>query len=59
MALPLPYEERALADYLRLWIDLNKKNGTIDALYDRWILGKQQTASQHRWSVIRNALHWD
>ncbi|MGB5639853.1 MAG: cation:dicarboxylase symporter family transporter, partial [Sedimenticolaceae bacterium] len=58
MALPLPYEERALADYLRLWIDLNKKNGTIDALYDRWILGKHQTASQHRWSVIRNVLHW-
>jgi len=58
MALPLPYEERALADYLRLWIDLNKKNGTIDELYDRWILGKQQTASQHRWSVIRNVLHW-
>jgi ABC-type amino acid transport substrate-binding protein len=58
LALPLPYAEAALADYVRLWIDLNKRNGTIDALYDRWVLGKQQTTTQNRWSVIRDLLHW-
>jgi Na+/H+-dicarboxylate symporter len=58
LAFPLPYGEEAWADYLKLWIDLNKKNGTIDALYDRWILGKQQTAEAFRWSIIRDVLHW-
>ena len=58
LALPVPYREEAWADYLGLWIDLNKKNGTIDTLYDRWVLGKQKTASEHRWSIIRDVLHW-
>jgi len=58
LAFPLPYKEEAWADYLKLWIDLNKKNGTVDELYDRWVLGKQQTVSEHRWSVIRDILHW-
>ena len=44
LALPVPYKEEAWADYLGLWIDLNKKNGTIDTLYDRWVLGKQKTS---------------
>ena len=58
LALPVPYKEETWADYIALWIDLSRKNGTIDALYDRWVLGKQGTASQHRWSVIRDVLHW-
>lgn len=58
LALPLPYKEQAWANYIELWINLNKKNGTIDALYDQWVLGKQGTTSQHRWSVLRDVLHW-
>ena len=58
LALPVPYREETWADYLGLWIDLHKKNGTIDALYDRWVLGKQGATSQRRWSVIRDVLHW-
>ena len=58
LALPVPYKEQAWADYIELWINLSRKNGTIDALYDRWVLGKQGATSQRRWSMIRDVLHW-
>lgn len=58
VAFPLPYGEKALADYLNLWTRLNKKNGTIDDLYDRWILGKRHAEIAPRWSIVRDVLHW-
>jgi len=38
--------------------DLQRKNGTIQELYDHWILGRNAQPTQPRWSVIRNVLHW-
>ncbi len=58
LAFPLPYKAGAWADYLNLWIDLHKKSRANDILYDRWILGSQEAATAHRWSVIRDVLHW-
>ena len=58
LAFTLPYHELAWADYLKLWIDLHKKNGSIDTLYDRWVQGKRPRDSRSRWSIIRDVLHW-
>ena len=27
-------------------------------IYDYWILGKNVRQQEHRWSVIRDVLHW-
>jgi proton glutamate symport protein len=40
------------------WIELKRKDGTIDAIYKHWILGQETTLRQPRWSIVRNVLHW-
>jgi ABC-type amino acid transport substrate-binding protein len=54
----LPRGDREWVDFINVWIELKKRDGTIDALYDYWILGKNAVPKQPRWSVIRNVLHW-
>lgn len=44
--------------FLAHWIRLKRKDGTIDGLYDYWILGRGAQASGPRWSIIRDVLHW-
>ena len=58
LAYPVARRDLELARFLGIWIDLQRKNGTIQALYDHWILGRDATTKQPRWSVIRNVLHW-
>jgi Na+/H+-dicarboxylate symporter/ABC-type amino acid transport substrate-binding protein len=40
------------------WIDLKKKDGTVDALFAHWILGEGGEDRSPRWSVIRDVLGW-
>ncbi|MGR9117041.1 MAG: cation:dicarboxylate symporter family transporter [Gammaproteobacteria bacterium] len=47
-----------LEKYLDTWIEIKQMNGSINHLYDYWILGKQHRDKKPRWSVIRNVLHW-
>jgi ABC-type amino acid transport substrate-binding protein len=58
VAYPLPRGDRELADFVNIWIELKKRDRTIDTLYDYWILGKNAVPKQPHWSVIRNVLHW-
>ena len=44
--------------FVNTWIELKRRDGTIDALYGHRILGKQATKREPRWSVIRNVLRW-
>jgi Na+/H+-dicarboxylate symporter len=55
---PLPHQEEGLADYMKIWLTIRKQDGTVQHLYDYWVLGKQTKAHKHRWSVIRDVLHW-
>jgi Na+/H+-dicarboxylate symporter len=61
LGLPLAYAmgrgDRELADFMNRWIDLKKKDQTIAALYDYWILGRNAVAQKPRWSIARNVLH--
>jgi hypothetical protein len=41
-----------LARFLGTWIDLQRKNGTIQALYDHWILGRDARPRQPRWLFV-------
>jgi ABC-type amino acid transport substrate-binding protein len=46
------------AYFLNTWIERKRRDGTIDALYRHWILGKQSGKRHPRWSIVRNVLHW-
>ena len=52
---PLGYviagHDAALAHVVNVWIDLKKKDGTIDDLFGHWILGRTATPHHRRWSI--------
>ena len=50
--------ERLTTSFMNAWIDLKRKDGTIGALYDYWVLGRNAVTPEPRWSVLRNVLHW-
>jgi Na+/H+-dicarboxylate symporter/ABC-type amino acid transport substrate-binding protein len=62
MKVPLAYvvagRDDALATVVDTWIDLKKKDGTIDELFAHWIQGRNAVPHQRRWSVMDNVLHW-
>jgi ABC-type amino acid transport substrate-binding protein len=58
LAYPVPSGEGEMVRFLNTWIDLKKKDKTIKALYDYWILGEAAEEKEPRWSIIRNVLGW-
>jgi ABC-type amino acid transport substrate-binding protein len=58
LALALPRDEAALATFVNTWIDLKRRDGTIDELYRYWILGRPANGTAPRWSIVRDVLHW-
>jgi len=58
LAYPVARHDIEFARFIGTWIDLKKKDGTIQELYDHWILGQAARAPRKRWSVLRNVLHW-
>jgi Na+/H+-dicarboxylate symporter/ABC-type amino acid transport substrate-binding protein len=57
---PLAYvvagRDSEMAGVINTWIDLKRKDGTIDALFAYWILGQGTTTKTPRWSIIDNVL---
>jgi ABC-type amino acid transport substrate-binding protein len=47
-----------LDDTLNTWITLLKMDGTINKLFDHWMLGKDSAGKAPRWSIMRDVLHW-
>ena len=58
LAYPIARHDQAFATFINTWIDLKKKDGTLESLYRYWILGRTPTPAAPRWSVIRDVLHW-
>jgi ABC-type amino acid transport substrate-binding protein len=58
LAFAIPRGEPGLATFLNTWIDLKRRDGTIDEMYRYWILGQNPAPPGPRWSIIRNVLHW-
>ena len=58
LAYPIARHDAAFAAFIDAWIELKKKDGTIERLYDYWILGRNATPTRPRWSILRNVLHW-
>jgi ABC-type amino acid transport substrate-binding protein len=57
-AYALPRGEKKFLDYVNSWLALKKTDGTIEELFNHWILGEGAKETKPRWSVIRNVLHW-
>ncbi len=58
LAYPVARGDRELVEFINAWLDLKKKDGTIEKLYEHWILGKGAEIKEPRWCVIRDVLHW-
>ena len=58
LAYPVARRDQEWTQFVNTWIELKRRDGTIDALYGHWILGKQAVKRQPRWSIMRNVLHW-
>ena len=58
LAFPLAGHDQAFASFMNTWIDLKRKDGTIEAAYDYWVLGRGGGPQPPRWSILRNVLHW-
>jgi Na+/H+-dicarboxylate symporter/ABC-type amino acid transport substrate-binding protein len=60
--IPLAYalagQDQDWAYFVNTWLELKRRDGTIEALYSHWILGKHAGKRQPRWSIMRNVLHW-
>ncbi len=39
-------------------IQLKQKDGSIDALFQHWILGRDARKTNRRWSVLHDVLGW-
>jgi Na+/H+-dicarboxylate symporter/ABC-type amino acid transport substrate-binding protein len=59
---PLAYivagRDAEMAAMVNTWIDLKRRDGTIDELFAHWILGQESSPREPRWSIVRDVLHW-
>ncbi len=57
-AYAVPKGDIEMMEFVSNWVDLKRKDGSIDSLYDYWMLGGASRTVEPRWSVIRNVLGW-
>jgi len=54
----MPLGDPTLVEFINTWIELKRRGGTLDALFQHWILGRNDAERQPRWSVLHDVLHW-
>jgi Na+/H+-dicarboxylate symporter/ABC-type amino acid transport substrate-binding protein len=54
----LPKGDLEMVEFISNWIELKRKDGSIDSLYDYWMLGGAAKPREPRWSIIRDVLGW-
>jgi Na+/H+-dicarboxylate symporter/ABC-type amino acid transport substrate-binding protein len=47
-----------LARVVDRFLRIKQTDGTVESLYDHWILGRQPATATPRWSVVRNVFGW-
>lgn len=58
---PLYYlvgNESQFEEFMENWLTLKRRDGTIQTLYEYWILGQDHHGEMPRWCVVRDVLHW-
>ena len=54
----VPKGDLEMMQFMNNWIELKRLDGTIDSLYQYWMLGGAAKTRQPRWSVVRDVLGW-
>jgi ABC-type amino acid transport substrate-binding protein len=57
-AFAMPLGTLDFEDFVNDWLQMKKTRGTIDNLYDKWILGKEVEQKKRRWSIGRDVFGW-
>jgi len=52
-------DDLVMDEFIDNWIMLKNNDGTIDALYDYWILGRGTEKRTRRWNILRDVLGYD
>ena len=55
LAYPLVRDE-AWREFVNQWLELKRKDGTLDELYRYWILGRDAAQRRRRWSILDDVL---
>jgi Na+/H+-dicarboxylate symporter/ABC-type amino acid transport substrate-binding protein len=58
LAYPLARHDGDWAHFINSWIELKQKDGTVDRLYQYWILGRGAIEKRPRWSILRDVFDW-
>jgi Na+/H+-dicarboxylate symporter len=58
LAYPIARDEKGWMQFLNAWIELKRRDRTIQNLYDHWILGRAPERTEPRWSILRDVLGW-
>ncbi len=58
LAYVLPRDDVVWQRAVDAWLELKRSDGTVDALYDYWILGREAEPREPRWSLLRDVLGW-
>ena len=61
LPLVVPYSTTAdpeMDEFIDNWVMLRTNDGSLQDIYDYWILGEGTEEIEPRWSVIRDVLHW-
>jgi ABC-type amino acid transport substrate-binding protein len=56
LAYPVARRDERWLTFVNTWLELKRRDGTIEALYRHWILGQDAVPEPRRWSVARNVL---
>ncbi len=54
----VPKGDLEMMQFINNWIELKRLDGTIERLYQYWMLGGAAQPKRPRWSVIRDVLGW-
>ena len=57
-AYAVPKGDAEMIEFVSNWVDLKRKEGSVESLYDYWMLGGVAKSEEPRWSIIRDVLHW-
>jgi Na+/H+-dicarboxylate symporter len=57
-AYAVPKGDVEMLEFVSNWVDLKRKEGTVDELYNYWMLGGVSKRREARWSIIRDVLGW-
>ncbi|MEM1111326.1 MAG: cation:dicarboxylase symporter family transporter [Pseudomonadota bacterium] len=57
-AYALPKGDVEMMQFVSNWVDLKRKEGSLDQLYNYWMLGGATERREPRWSIVRDVLGW-